>query len=137
LTRLEKKARESSIKACRETKLKLSQPSYEMGYIRGARENQPNIEEMLKRLQKAGIIINLCGWHDLRKDPDDLPQDVQLNQFESYNPLVLIFFYRYDDHGKAAKVYALDRWSGEPFNKWETFYKDDVIAWRELPKFEG
>lgn len=92
---------------------------------------------MLKRLQKAGVVTNLCGWHDLRKAPDDLPQDVQLNQFESYNPLVLIFFYRYDDHGKAAKVYALDRWSGEPFNKWETFYKDDVIAWHELPKFEG
>lgn len=37
---------------------------------------------------------------------------------------------------KAAKFYALDRWSGKPFNKWETFYKDDVIAWHELPNFE-
>ena len=76
-------------------------------------------------------------WHDLRKNPDDLPQPVKLNEFEDYAPLVLVFFYRYDDYGKAAKVYALDRWSGEPFNKWETFYKDDVIAWHELPKFEG
>lgn len=77
------------------------------------------------------------GWHDLRKNPQDLPQDIKLNEFESYNPLVIVFFYRYDDRGKAAKVYALDRWSGEPFNEWEKFKKDDVIAWHELPKFEG
>ena len=101
------------------------------------REKAPTTEEMLERLSKAGIVTNLSGWHDLRKNPDDLPQDVKLNEFESYNPLVLVFFYRYDDRGKAAKVYALDRWNGEPFNHWETFRKDKVIAWHELPYFEG
>lgn len=84
-----------------------------------------------------GAKLTSGGWHDLRKNPDDLPQDVKLNEFESYNPLVLIFFYRYDDYGKAAKVYALDRWNGEPFNYWESFRKDKVIAWHELPYFEG
>ena len=45
--------------------------------------------------------------------------------------------YRYEDHGKAAKVYGLDRWDGELFNEWEKFKKDKIEGWQYLPEFEG
>ena len=51
---LEEKARESSINACLTNKV-ISQPSYEKGYLAGAKEN--------------GVII-----HNLKENPDDLPK---------------------------------------------------------------
>ena len=75
------------------------------------------------------------GWH--YPELGEYPEPVKLNEWESYNPLVLVFMYRHDDHGKAAKVYGLDRWDGEPFNEWETFKKDKIEGWQYLPEFEG
>lgn len=71
-------------------------------------------------------------WHYPSKG--EYPENVKLSEFASYNPLVLVFMYRYDDYGKAAKVYALDRWDREPFNEWEKFNKDKIIAWQYLPE---
>ena len=53
---LEEKARESSINACLYTNMVISQPSYEQGYLAGAKEN--------------GFIL-----HDLEKDSNDLPKE--------------------------------------------------------------
>lgn len=35
------------------------------------------------------------GWH--YPELGEYPEPVKLNEWESYNPLVLVFMYRYDD----------------------------------------
>ncbi|MBE6344659.1 MAG: hypothetical protein E7063_03060 [Spirochaetaceae bacterium] len=60
----------------------LREKAYRDGYIAGAKENQPNAEEMIKRLLKGGYIKkgisevkeNLV-FHNLIKNPNDLPKN--------------------------------------------------------------
>ena len=91
---LEEKARESSINACLYTNMAISQPSYEKGYIAGAKEN--------------GFII-----HNLNKDPTDLPKrDKRFSTHISIPVLTQDYihaFYQFDDkkwysQGKEVKV---------------------------------
>lgn len=97
-------------------------------YIAGAKENQPNAEEMLKRLMKGGYIESGISkeisivWHDLRKDPNDLPtrDNTDMSDYVItdrgvgyYNARVKSWWVRND--------YALT---------------DKVIAWCEIPKYE-
>ena len=98
------------------------QKAIKEAYIAGATENQPNTEEMLKRLSKAGIIINLFTQHDLRKDPNDLPKEVK--------------------NGRSKVVYG-DK--GEPIyfsykTNWWKDYSDHEryppVAWCEIPQFK-
>ena len=74
------------------------------------------------------------GW----KYPDkgEYPENKKIDNLYDYNPLVLVFFYRYDDHGKAVKVYALDRWEPES-NRWQNNRKDKIVAWQYLPGEPG
>ena len=74
----------------------------------------------------------MTKWHDLRKNPLDLPQIKTTSTGERYTPLVLCFEWRKDDRGKKAKVYALDRYSPYPFNEWDD-NKRGYDAWCELP----
>ena len=66
----------------------------------------------------------------------EYPKNVKLTQFEEYNPLVLVFMYRYDDHGKAAKVYALDRWEPD-CKRWQNNRHDKIEGWQYLPEFDA
>lgn len=70
------------------------------------------------------------GWH--YPDKGEYPENRKLDNFHDYNPLVLVFMYRYDDYGKAAKVYALDRWESE-FKRWQNYRQDKIEAWQYLP----
>ena len=86
--------------------------AYMAGYAQG---------ETDEKFRTKPIVIK-DKWHF--PDKGDYPEDVKLSEFETYNPLVLVFMYRYDDYGKAAKVYALDRWEKEPFNRWQNMHTD-------------
>lgn len=92
---LKMKARVSSINACKETTW-ISQPSYEEGYIAGTIEN--------------GIV-----WHDLRKDPKDLPKD-------RHNVIVALT----NGYSEQDNYYEF---------RWGCNSNRDVIAWSEIPKF--
>ena len=71
-------------------------------------------------------------WHYPSKG--EYPEDVKINEFEIFNPLVLVFFYHEDSYGNKVNVFGLDRWRGSPFNEWKTYYKYNVIAWQYLPE---
>ena len=95
---LEEKARESSINACLTDKF-ISQSSYEKGYLAGAKEN--------------GIF-----YHDLRKNPNDLPED-------TYDVL--------DQAGyKVHYNFFQNVWVNE-----KDEIDNHVIAWCEVPQFRG
>lgn len=78
---LEKKAEESYWDSDASGSMS-SKNCYVVGYIAGAKENQPNAEEMIKRLLKGGYIKtgisevkeNLV-FHNLIKNPNDLPKN--------------------------------------------------------------
>ena len=72
-------------------------------------------------------------WHDLRKNPLDLPQRKTSSNGGWYYQLVLCFEYREDDHGKKTRVYGLDTYNPYPFNEWEK-NKRGWDAWKELPE---
>lgn len=74
------------------------------------------------------------GWHF--PDKGEYPELVKITEWEDYNPLVLVFMNFYDDNGKAAKVYALDRWEPES-NRWQNNRLHKVIAWQYLPESPG
>lgn len=102
---------------------------------------------MLRRAYDAGMGQYPNDFQVLEKNYDDLyertrwhfpakgeyPENVKLSEWEDYNPLVLVFMYRYDDHGKAAKVYGLDRWEPES-ERWQYFRLDKIVAWQYLPE---
>ena len=100
---LEEKARESSINACLCTNMVISQPSYEKGYIAGAEEN--------------GVI-----WHDLQKDPTDLPKDNDVKRC-------------YVGNGEYQNLrYSKCRWYYS--DKGGLSFIRDIIAWCEKPTFD-
>lgn len=97
-------------------------------YIDGGKENQPTVEEMLKRLIKGGYVKSgiyekkeKVIWHDLRKNPNDLPKE---------NKLYLVFGYT----NKREMFYELDVF--EPTEEEFLGCGENVTAWCEIPKFE-
>ena len=74
------------------------------------------------------------GWQ--YPDKGEYPEDRTTSDGQEYNPLVLVFFYRYDDYGKAAKVYALDRWEPD-CKRWQNYRQDKIVAWQYLPGEPG
>lgn len=66
-------------------------------------------------------------WHDLRKNPQDLPKEpgAYLTEHGGMNPTVL----RYNDGWNVAKFS-----DGSEYRDAEIF---DVIAWAEYEPFEG
>lgn len=101
------------------------------------------VEETNKECAKK----DLENWKVLEKNYDDLyertrwhfpakgeyPENRKIDNFHDYNPLVLVFMYRYDDYGKAAEVYALDRWESES-ERWQNYRLDKIVAWQYLPE---
>lgn len=95
--------------------------------------NQPTVEEMLKRLVKGGYVKSgiyekkeKVIWHDLRKNPKDLPpKDVG-----TFSTFVIT--------NKGIGYYV------DCQNKWFVYWNvtgsyecsTEVVAWCELPKFE-
>ena len=73
----------------------------------------------------AGLKVGRPQWHDLRKDPNDLPKD---------NDEKLCFY----EKGKVVARYDSEYSCWETcFNNLETIIPLSVIiAWCELPKFE-
>lgn len=91
-----------------------------------AEENAETIEQLQNAAARA-------KWHDLRVNPDDLPELKKTKSGEIYNPLVLCFEYKSDSRGKLAKVYALDRWEPDA-DRWQNNIYSSYTAWRELPE---
>ena len=87
-------------------------------------EYQEDVADALEQAYIAGAKENGVVWHDLRKNPDDLPKDIRE---------VL------DQNGDKC-------WYDTPHtNRWKRFlnyqgkdvaFANDVIAWCEIPKFE-
>ena len=88
-------------------------------------KRQCRIQAYLEGLRKS-------KWHDLRKNPDDLPE--LLPPELGYSKLVLCFEWRSDSRGKKAKFYSLDRWNPEPYNEWDKNRHGQYDAWCELPE---
>ena len=106
-------------------------------YWNAAKQKCPFSDETLQNGYLEGFIEGAAEatkvrWHDLRKDPKDLPELGELPYGSWYTKLVLCFEYREDDHGKKAKVYSLDRYGPEPY-KWEN-NPHGWDAWCELPE---
>lgn len=82
------------------------------------------IKESIKQAYLAGVKAGRPQWHDLRKDPNDLPKD---------NDEKLCFY----EKGKVVARYDSEYSCWETyFNNFETVIASSVIiAWCELPQF--
>lgn len=114
----------------------VNHPSYIRGYKDGASDM-----EKAKNVAIDGLLkqIDKYRWHDLRKDPDDLPQKRDGN--EEYLYVVMygdceICERKYDcevlDDSCIHKYYVHFVENGDK-NSW---YDGYVIAWREMKTFE-
>ena len=97
-----------------------------VGYIKRDNVQKPFIDGYIQGYKEV------TKWHDLRKNPDDLPE--LLPPELGYNKLVLCFEWRSDSRGKKAKFYSLDRWNPEPYNEWDEKRHGQYDAWCELPE---
>lgn len=80
----------------------------------------PTIEEAYN----AGTKSNGAVWHDLSKNPQDLPKDDRDVYVATLSP--------YEEKENAFE-YDFDSWNGE---EWFITAVNDVVAWRETPMFE-
>ena len=78
----------------------------------------------IKALEKA----NKYRWHDLRKNPDDLPEADEYGCSEYV--LIMIGTPEWDNHEWAYYNYNTKGWS-------TPFYEQNVFAWRYIEPFEG
>jgi len=78
-----------------------------------------HIEKKIKDSFLAGLKAGRPQWHDLRKDPNDLPKD---------NNEVLV--YMWDSY--YIGYFNLDSWHFENFSEG----KEQADAWCEIPTFE-
>ena len=104
MTTEEEKAEES----CRKNRQSYwnSTEHYIQGYIAGLHEGQPK-------------------WHDLRKDPNDLPNEESILLLERWNKQVAIGFYY-----KGGEFKRFNENIGLMVNIY------NVIAWCEIPQFK-
>lgn len=95
-----------------------------------------------KEAYNTGFTEGKPKWHDLRKNPNDLPKNreevllyVKLNDKWKRNNVVLI---GYRDYGDCLGEYCKDWGYVEPIRSCKCDFVDgeEVIAWCELPKFE-
>ena len=87
-------------------------------------EEGQNDSKALKQSYLAGLKAGRPQWHDLRKDPNDLPKN---------NAMVLTRL-----KNKRLKISTFMENKFTIWNKdYDTYTKlYDVIAWREIPTFE-
>lgn len=88
-------------------------------------EQEDTWEDIAERSYIAGATENGIQWHDLRKDPNDLPKG-QINRF--------LFAYVKNYGGKKPMLVC---YNGEWFYDANT-YNDEVkvIQWCEIPQFK-
>ena len=81
-------------------------------------------EEQVKQAYIAGATENGIQWHDLRKDPKDLPNDDRIVYVASLSPY---------EAKENVFDYMFDSWLGDDW-----FYNavNEVIAWCENPQFK-
>lgn len=92
-------------------------------------------EEMLRRAFIAGAKENGIIWHDLRKDPDDLPKVNRLVRVRLMSGMEHICETCYyepseDEIGYGKLIISFYELNGEWIDDTE------IIAWCEVPKFE-
>ena len=94
---------------------------------------QINYESYLNNLKQAylaGATENGIQWHDLRKDPKDLPKN------EGSYLVCMEFNYRHT----YILNYGQDDYDDEDKTDWyddeSTHYPKEVIAWCEIPQFK-
>lgn len=76
----------------------------------------------------AGLKAGRPQWHDLRKDPKDVPDEgtylVVWQNARGYRDTMMMHYEENDEEEL--------HWIDGDGDNWD----DDVIAWREIPKFE-
>ena len=82
------------------------------------------IDKAIEALKKA----DKYRWHDLRKNPDDLPEADEYGCSEYV--LIMIGTPEWDNHEWAYYNYNTKEWS-------TPFYEQNVFAWRYIEPFEG
>lgn len=86
-----------------------------------------NIYDNIERAVLVGIRAGKPKWHDLRKDPNDLPKEIEICSM----PVYIV-----SEHGNsdlAQYDYKQKLWCYKYSNEHILY---EVIAWCELPKFE-
>ena len=78
----------------------------------------PNAVHITKALESAINFLKEHRWHDLRKNPNDLPEDCAINQ-----------------DGKRVMYDSTNKvWRNDDADE---YICDDPIAWCEIPMFES
>jgi len=90
--------------------------------------NLINIANKVRQAYIAGATENGIQWHDLRKDPNDLPKEAK--------DCLVVFHNKYSDN----IVKDISRYSVE-LKKWWYIHdlkdmEEEVIAWCEIPQFK-
>ena len=85
-------------------------------------------EEAIKMAIEALEKADKYRWHDLRKNPDDLPEADEYGCSEYV--LIMIGTPEWDNHEWAYYNYNTKGWS-------TPFYEQNVFAWRYIEPFEG
>ena len=78
----------------------------------------------IKQAYLAGLHEGQPKWHDLRKDPNDLPVLETELLCQKYSGRCFVGYYHHNDN----KFY--------PFEKGNSYDVTDVIAWCEIPTFK-
>ena len=83
-----------------------------------------HLKHLLVTMYMQGATENGIQWHDLRKDPKDLPNDDRIVYVASLSPY---------EAKENVFDYMFDSWLGDDW-----FYNavNDVIAWCENPQFK-
>jgi hypothetical protein len=100
-------------------------------------ENLPS-DELLQMEQAfhAGLEAGKPQWHDLRKDPNDLPKPnvtvLICLQFEKWTSSYIAYYRPASDKWQ---MYNICEGQRDPIMD-DYIERDEVIAWCEIPKFE-
>ena len=92
-------------------------------------DDTSKVDELLqlnKIVSKALEKADKYRWHDLRKNPDDLPEGFE-GSYESDYVLVMIGTPEWNDWGQAYYHHGKRLWST---------YEQNVFAWRYIEPFE-
>lgn len=119
-----------------ELEKKAEEYAIESGYIKGRPDFWIIVQAYIAG-HKQAVKENGIVWHDLRKNPNDLPQKVgdYLVALDYKTETFSTFLLKYD-----IDEYDIDE--TEDYTKFGWFdseytrYDNDVIAWCELPKLE-
>lgn len=122
MTELEKEAEEQSIKYADSLECTIPKFSDEEGYC------WTQIADAYEKGYIAGA--HTIQWHDLRKDPEDLPKEEKTVQvlFRNCN-VIREYNCIYDIHAKQWLYYNVEELFLSSFDY-------TVVAWCEIPKFE-